>query len=81
MRNTSKTKQKAVKKVVKKPISKKTAKQKVARKKESKLPVSYEDVCRAAKRLDGVANKTPVMTSRTLNAKTGAKFYLKCENF
>ena len=46
-----------------------------------KLPVSYQDVCNAAKRLKGVANRTPVMTSRTLDKKTGAKFFLKCENF
>ena len=46
-----------------------------------KLPVTYDDVCKAAKRLEGIANKTPVMTSRTLDAKTGAKMYLKCENF
>ena len=59
-----------------KAISKTTSK-----KPKAKLPVSYEDVCKAAKRLEGVANKTPVMTSRTLNAKTGAKIYLKCENY
>ena len=31
-----------------------------------KLP-TYEDVKQAAERLKGVANKTPVLTSRTLN--------------
>jgi threonine dehydratase len=36
------------------------------------LPVSFEDVEAASKRLEGVANKTPVMTSRTLDEKTGA---------
>jgi len=35
----------------------------------------------AAKRLNGIANKTPVLTSRTLNGMVGAKVYLKCENF
>lgn len=38
-------------------------------------------VAQAAKRIQGIANRTPVMTSRTLNARTGRKLYLKCENF
>jgi len=38
-------------------------------------------VARAAKRLNGIANRTPVMTSRTLNQITGAEVFLKCENF
>ena len=72
MQNKKQTKSKAI---VKKPV--KVAKP--ARK--AKLPVSYKDVCAAARRLKGVANRTPVMTSRTLDKKTGAKFFLKCENF
>ena len=43
--------------------------------------VGFEDVVAAAKRLAGVANRTPVVTSRTLDARTGAKVYLKAENF
>jgi len=39
------------------------------------------DVAAAAKRLAGIAKKTPVMTSRTLNERTGCEVYLKCENF
>jgi threonine dehydratase len=40
------------------------------------------ELIRAAKgRLQGYANKTPLMTSRTLNGLTGADVYLKCENF
>lgn len=35
----------------------------------------------AAARLRGVANVTPVMTSRTLNDTLGAEVFLKCENF
>jgi len=35
----------------------------------------------AATRLQGVANRTPVMTSRTLNERLGAEVFLKCENF
>lgn len=38
-------------------------------------------VLEAAQRLEGVANKTPVMTSRTLNQRTQNKLFLKCENF
>ena len=41
----------------------------------------FEQVQRAAKRLAGVANRTPVMTSRTLNERVGAEVFLKCENF
>jgi threonine dehydratase len=35
----------------------------------------------AAKRIEGVANRTPVMTSRTLNDVAGAQVFLKCEAF
>jgi threonine dehydratase len=45
------------------------------------LPVSYADVAAAAARLDGHAHRTPVMTSRTVNARTGAEVFFKCENF
>ncbi len=38
-------------------------------------------VAAAAKRLSGLANKTPVLTSRTLNERTGCEVFLKCENF
>jgi threonine dehydratase len=47
----------------------------------SELPVSYADVAAAAARLAGVAHRTPVMTSRTVNARTGAQVFFKCENF
>ena len=43
--------------------------------------VTYADVEAAAKRLDGVAHRTPVLTSRTANAHTGAEIFFKCENF
>jgi len=42
---------------------------------------TFENVKKAAERLKGVANKTPVMTSRTLDEMLGAKVFLKCENF
>lgn len=38
-------------------------------------------VASAAQRLDGIASRTPVMTSRTLDARTGCTVFLKCENF
>lgn len=43
--------------------------------------VTYADVAAAAERLDGVAHRTPVMTSRTVDARTNAEAYFKCENF
>lgn len=43
------------------------------------LPV-YQDVIAAAQRLEGVAHTTPVLTSRTLDAETGAQVFIKCEN-
>jgi threonine dehydratase len=37
-------------------------------------------VARAARRLDGAAHKTPVLTSRTADARTGARLFFKAEN-
>jgi threo-3-hydroxy-L-aspartate ammonia-lyase len=42
---------------------------------------TYHDVAAAAKRIEGKANRTPVMTSRTVNGEMGAEFFFKCENF
>jgi len=42
--------------------------------------VTFADVRAAADRLRGVAHRTPVVTSRTLDARTGATVFLKCEN-
>ncbi|MEV6116346.1 threo-3-hydroxy-L-aspartate ammonia-lyase [Streptomyces sp. NPDC052109] len=44
-------------------------------------PVTFDDVRAAAVRLDGIAHRTPVLTSRTLNALVGAEVFIKCENF
>ena len=44
-----------------------------------KLP-TYEDVLAATTRIAGVAHRTPVMTSRTMNRETGAEIFFKCEN-
>ncbi|WP_152658180.1 threo-3-hydroxy-L-aspartate ammonia-lyase [Oceanobacillus sp. CFH 90083] len=41
----------------------------------------YEKIVEAAKRLDGIAHKTPVHTSTLLNELTGNQIFLKCENF
>lgn len=38
-------------------------------------------VLEAAARLAGIANHTPIHTSRTLDAQTGQQIFLKCENF
>ncbi len=45
------------------------------------LPVTFDDVRDAAARLDGVARRTPVLTSRTLDALVGAEVFVKAENF
>lgn len=42
--------------------------------------ISMQDVREAAERLAGVAHRTPVVTSRTLNDRAGCEAYLKCEN-
>jgi threonine dehydratase len=41
----------------------------------------YRRILAARERLDGRAHVTPVMNSRTLDQRAGAKVYLKCENF
>jgi threonine dehydratase len=41
---------------------------------------TYADVEAAAKRLAGVAHRTPVLTSRTANARLGASLFFKAEN-
>src|SRR2546423_8993071 len=45
------------------------------------LAVSYADVADAAERLAGHSHHTPVMTSRTVNERSGAEVFFKCENF
>jgi threonine dehydratase len=41
----------------------------------------FQRVQDAGRRLHGQANKTPVMSSRTLNEIVGAEVFLKCENY
>ena len=43
--------------------------------------IGFEDVQAAAERLRGVAHRTPVMTSTTLDELTGATVFLKVETF
>ncbi len=38
-------------------------------------------VSQAAQNIHGIANHTPIMTSRTLNEITGRQIFLKCENY
>lgn len=45
------------------------------------LPVTFADVRAAAERLRGIAQRTPILTSRTFNALTGRAVFFKCENF
>ena len=45
------------------------------------LAINFADIESAAKRLQGHAHRTPVMTSTTANLRTGAQVYFKCENF
>ncbi|MCK7627185.1 pyridoxal-phosphate dependent enzyme [Streptomyces sp. RS10V-4] len=43
--------------------------------------VTLDDVRDAARLLAGAAHRTPVLRSRTLDARTGTRAFLKCENF
>jgi threonine dehydratase len=45
------------------------------------LAISYADIADAAERLADRAHRTPVMTSRTVDERTGARVFFKCENF
>jgi threo-3-hydroxy-L-aspartate ammonia-lyase len=42
--------------------------------------ISLDDVQAAARRIDGVAHRTPVLTSRALDEAAGATVFLKAEN-
>ncbi len=45
------------------------------------MKISYEDIDRAAHILNGIAHKTPVMTSTMVNDRTQSQVFFKCENF
>ncbi len=44
------------------------------------LSVQYSDITAAAERLAGHAHRTPALTSRTVDERTGAEVFFKCEN-
>ena len=44
------------------------------------LAIHYGDVLAAAQRLQGVAHRTPVLQSSTVNDRTGAQVFFKAEN-
>ena len=48
---------------------------------DAPIAVSYDDVAAAAKRLAGRAHRTPIMTSRQVDERTGCGVFFKCENF
>ena len=41
---------------------------------------TFADIESAARQIAGAAHKTPVATSRTINERTGAELFFKCEN-
>ncbi len=43
--------------------------------------VTGADIAAAADRISGIAHRTPVLTSRTIDEQTGARVFFKCENF
>jgi threonine dehydratase len=43
--------------------------------------IDFVHIEKAYQRISGIANNTPIMTSRTLDELAGASIYLKCENF
>ena len=42
---------------------------------------TYDDVVAAAQRIEGIAHRTPVLRSSTIDAQLGAQLFFKCENF
>ncbi|MBP6813820.1 MAG: threo-3-hydroxy-L-aspartate ammonia-lyase [Burkholderiaceae bacterium] len=44
------------------------------------LPIHFDDIAAAARRLAPVAHRTPTLRSRTADARTGASVFFKCEN-
>jgi threonine dehydratase len=44
------------------------------------MPVSFEDIGRAAERIRHIARCTPVLTSRLFDERAGVRVFFKCEN-
>ena len=47
----------------------------------SEVLPTFRDVANAAARLKGIVHRTPMLTSATVNLRTGNQVYFKCENF
>ncbi|MCW5620848.1 MAG: threo-3-hydroxy-L-aspartate ammonia-lyase [Burkholderiales bacterium] len=47
----------------------------------TRLALSYDDVADAQRVLAGHAHRTPVLTSRQIDTRTGCRVFFKCENF
>jgi len=47
---------------------------------EARVLPTFDDVAAAARRIAGAAHRTPVLTSRTADARSGATVYFKAEN-
>jgi len=45
------------------------------------MQLTYHHILAASKRLEGIAHKTPILTSTTANVITNAQLFFKCENF
>ncbi len=46
----------------------------------NEIAIDFDDIRQAAARIAPYAHKTPVLTSRTLDERLGARAFLKCEN-
>jgi len=44
------------------------------------LAIGFDDIAAAARRLQGVAHRTPVLRSRSADERCGAQLFFKCEN-
>jgi threonine dehydratase len=44
------------------------------------MPVTFDDIQQAAKRIRPYIHRTPVLTNESLNTQVGAQVFLKCEN-
>jgi threo-3-hydroxy-L-aspartate ammonia-lyase len=47
----------------------------------SYFPVEYTDIEAASVNLAGIAHRTPILTSKTVNNRTHCQVFFKCENF
>jgi threonine dehydratase len=45
------------------------------------VPIGLDEIRQAAERIKPWAHRTPVMTSKALDARSGGSVFLKCENF